>query len=84
MITEIVDLYLLKKEKEEALKNKINNHILQEYLKMEKPKYEWHTPIKALYLYLSMDKQQRKIFNCSFASFTFSKQNPMPEKNREC
>ena len=38
MIQEVVELYLLKKEKEKTLHLKINEHILQEYLNNEKPR----------------------------------------------
>ena len=60
-----------------TLKGKINEHILQEYINMEKPKYEWHTPIKALYLYLTMNTQQRKIFKRAW-NVIIQKDDDMP------
>ena len=62
MIQEVVELYLLKKEKEKTLHLKINEHILHQYLNNEKPQYQWNTPFKALYLYLTMTTEQRQIF----------------------
>ena len=77
MIQEVVELYTLKKEKENALNIKINEHILQQYLNTEKPKFKCDTPIKALYLYLTMNNQQRKIFKRAWSVIT-QKDDDMP------
>jgi hypothetical protein len=62
MEKEILDLFLLKKEKDETMQRKIDEHILNEYVKQPKKEFSWSTPFKALYFYWNASPQQYKLF----------------------
>jgi hypothetical protein len=77
MEKEIVDLFLLKKEKDEKMHRKIDEHILNEYLNQPKKEFTWVTPFKALYCLWNASPQQYKLFKRAW-DIILQKDDDMP------
>jgi hypothetical protein len=74
---EVIDVFLLKKEKEIELHRQLDKHIFNEYLNQPKKDFSWSTPFKALYYYYSATPQQRRLFQRAW-TIILQKDDNMP------
>jgi hypothetical protein len=74
---EVVNCFLLKKEKEAELHRQLDKHILNSYLNQPKKEFSWTMPFQALYYYWTATPQQKRLFKRAW-TIILQKDDNMP------
>jgi hypothetical protein len=72
---DVLFAYNLKKEKEICMHKHIDQFILNAYMSKPSPYFQWHTPFKALYYYVTASREQQKIFKRAWQIIVEKKQS---------